>query len=101
MSRQIQLSPTMIFMEGRREMQAPRRLDIDGLVRSGMRATHSLAVFVDGDRQQHVLSYDVDAGEVVRLMTDKHGNFLVADGEMLTVRLRGRVAVQLRELEHG
>lgn len=101
MSAQILRSPTMIFMEGRRDMEAPRRLDVDGLVRSGLRATHSLAVFVDGERQQRVISYDIDAGEVVRLMTDKFGNVLVAGGEALTVLLRGKVAVEMRDLVDG
>lgn len=52
-----------------------------------------MSVFVDGVEQHKVLSYDIEAGRVVRFAEDAKGNLIVRGDEAVTEDVTGRVEV--------
>lgn len=77
-------------------MSIPLRLDVDHLDdRLGLR------VFVNGERQQLVRFYDIEAGFVERIMTDGDNRIFHINGEAVLQTVIGKVSVEIFELANA
>ncbi|WP_397586666.1 hypothetical protein [Sphingobium fuliginis] len=73
----------------------PRRMSVDDETVDWSIAPH-LSISVDGVEQQQVISYDIDAGLIVKFAMDGEGKAVVRDDERVTEEVRGVVTVTMR-----
>lgn len=82
-------------------MEVPRQYSVDDdlLLPDGDRIGRLLRITVGGVPIKHAISYDIDRGEVVRLVVDRNGNFLInrAAEEFMTQTVHGHVEVTIDE----
>lgn len=76
----------------------PRHLTVEDLRGGFQHLAGRLDIFLDGELMHRVTSYDIDKGEIERLMTDDAGDLVLTDARdaVRVETLRGKVAVQLR-----
>ncbi|EPR14204.1 hypothetical protein M527_29285 [Sphingobium indicum IP26] len=73
----------------------PRRMSVDDETVDWSIAPR-LSISVDGVVQDQVISYDMDAGLVVKFAVDADGKAIVGDDELVREEVRGVVTVTMR-----
>ena len=75
----------------------PRRLSVHDKDFDFEQAKHWV-IRLDGVEQRKVVSFDMDAGEMTRLVTDENGNPQLNESkdEVLTETVHGQVTVEIR-----
>lgn len=71
----------------------PRKLHVDDRHPDASR----IAVYLDGERQHHVLGYDMDAGVVQVIALDERGHGIVDGDKLVTLDIPGDVRVEWME----
>jgi hypothetical protein len=73
----------------------PRKLDARDEAAKWFIANGKIIVCLDGIEQQHVQSYDIDAGEIVRCAKNERGEHFTIDGNIIaTETVKGEVTVR-------
>ena len=78
--------------------ELPRHLTLEDLRGGFQHLAGRLDIFLDGELMHRVTRYDIDKGEIDRLMTDEAGDFVLNEARdaVKIETLHGNVAVQLR-----